>query len=258
MTKFIKIFHLVYVYFVKFTLLRIFKNFSKNRKYVESLFSKFKVVDERFIPVANYYFLKNFNFKDDEVIASFGIGSDIDFEIAMYNNFNSKSYIYDPTPRSKEFMSEFKNREEFIYRDKGLAVTNGKKSFYQIRPWSDYTINKPKIYFDDIEVDFINLNQVFNEISEKVIVLKLDIEGAALDIMLELFKSKKFENLKFVIVEFESPFFEKKDKFHEFTQKIEKLIKILEISNFEYLRIPKDKKKEKFVTLELFIDLRNK
>tara|TARA_Y100000591_G_C21805591_1_gene684646 strand:- start:202 stop:978 length:777 start_codon:yes stop_codon:yes gene_type:complete len=258
MTKFIKIFHLIYVYFVKFTLLRIFKNFSKNRKYVESLFSKFQLVDERFIPVANYYFIKNFNFKEDEVIASFGIGSDIDFEIAMFKNFNSKSYIYDPTPRSKEFMTEFEERDEFIYSEKGLAVTNGKRSFYQIRPWSDYTINKPKIYFDNIEVDFINLDQVFKEISEKVIVLKLDIEGAALDIMIELFLSKKFENLKFVIVEFESPFFEKKEKFHEFKQKIEKLINILEISDYEYFRIPKNKKKEKFVTLELFIDLRNK
>ena len=102
-----KIFHLLYVYYIKVIRNDAFINFSSKRRYLKNLSNKLEHVDKKFEKIANYYIPINF-FTGGEVIASFGVGSDIEFENQLVNKFNHKIFLFDPTPRSVEFVKIFK------------------------------------------------------------------------------------------------------------------------------------------------------
>ena len=139
-----KIFHLLYVYYIKVIRNDAFINFSSKRRYLKNLSNKLEHVDKKFEKIANYYIPINF-FTGGEVIASFGVGSDIEFENQLVNKFNHEIFLFDPTPRSVEFVKNFQNLSRNIkFSPLGISTTKGVHKFYQMKPWSDYSLIKPK------------------------------------------------------------------------------------------------------------------
>lgn len=246
-----KIFHLLYVYYIKFIRNDAFINLSRKRKYLKNLSNRLKYVDEKFEKIANYYIPINF-FKEGEVIASFGVGSDIEFENQLVNRFNHEIFLFDPTPRSVEFIKNFQNLSRNIkFFPLGISITKGVHKFYQMKPWSDYTLIKPKKIFDEISVEFIDVIELINMINKPITMMKLDIEGAALSIVHQIIEYNLIPELKVIIAEFEAPMYQSNANFKKFQFELENLLLLTEKEKWNLFVIPKVR--NKYLSLEVVL-----
>ena len=246
-----KIFHLLYVYYIKVIRNDAFINFSSKRRYLKNLSNKLEHVDKKFEKIANYYIPINF-FTGGEVIASFGVGSDIEFENQLVNKFNHEIFLFDPTPRSVEFVKNFQNLSRNIkFSPLGISTTKGVHKFYQMKPWSDYTIIKPKIVFDEIDVEFIDIQGLINLVNKPITMMKLDIEGAALPIVHNIIEHNLLPELKIIIAELEAPMYQSYEIFEKFQYELENFLLLIEKENWNLFVIPKEK--NKYLSLEVVL-----
>ena len=77
-----------------------------------------------------------------------------------------------------------------------------------MKPWSDYTIIKPKIVFDEIDVEFIDIQGLINLVNKPITMMKLDIEGLALPIVHNIIEHNLLPELKIIIAELEAPMYQ--------------------------------------------------
>lgn len=246
-----KIFFLFYVYYIKFIRNDKFIFLSKKRRYLRNLTNKLNYVDWRFQKIANYYIPIDF-FKGSEVIASFGVGSDIEFENQLVDKFNHEIFLFDPTPRSVEFVKNFKNlSENFKFFPIGVSKTKGLHKFYQMKPWSDYTLIKPKKVFDEIDVEFIDIQGLIYLVNKPITMIKLDIEGAALPIVHKIIEHNLLPELKIIIAEFEAPMYQTNEIFEKYQFELENFLLLIEKENWNLFVIPKEK--NKYLSLEVVL-----
>lgn len=247
-----KIFHLIFVYYIKFIRHDSFINLSKKRRYLKNLSKKLKFVDNSFEKVANYYIPLNF-FKKNQVVASIGVGADIEFENRLIEKFDHEIYLFDPTPRSVKFLENYKNLNNNItFFPLGLSTTRGLHKFYQMKPWSDYTLLKPKKVFDEINVQFIDIIQLIEIVNKPISMIKLDIEGAALSIVHNIIEFNLIPDLKTIIAEFEAPMYQSKNLFEKYCLELENFLNLIEKQKkWNLFVIPK--KRNKYLSLEVVL-----
>lgn len=245
-----KIFHLLYVYFIKFIRNDAFIIFSRKRRYLRNLSKKYSYIDDSFQKIANYYLPKNF-FNGEEVVASFGVGSDIEFENQLVNIFNQEIYLFDPTPKSIKYISKTNLSQNINFFPLGISSTAGVHKFYQTKPWSDYTIIKPKKIFDEISVQFIDVEKLINIINKPISMMKLDIEGAAISVVHNILENNLIPEIKIIVAEFEAPMYQQNKNFIEYKQDLESLLELIKIKQWKLFLIPKQK--NKYVSLEVVL-----
>jgi FkbM family methyltransferase len=146
----------------------------------------------------------------NSIIYSFGIGTDISFDLAVIEKHGCKVFAFDPTPNSEIWISNQSINSNFIFKNYGIFSYSGFFDFFL--PVNENHIsgslfkqhhlsesNKVKLEmktFKDIiyELDHIHID-----------VLKMDIEGseyAVLDYILEMNFS-----IGQILVEFHENFF---------------------------------------------------
>ena len=214
---------------------------------------------------------------NNPVIVSCGLGEDASFDIDMINNYNAKVICVDPTPRAIKYFDSIKkhfgqdkqknynesgkieiesynlkkiNSENFILIDKAIwSIGNQElKLFYpDNKNYVSLSINektgyKQKKYFLSKTISF---NEIINEKKlAKVDILKLDIEGAELNVIERLLTDhEKFKLPEQLIVEFDirrRPDLNSFLKLKKLHRKIEKFYDLIYINNkgdFTYLKI---------------------
>ena len=165
------------------------------------------------------------------VIVSCGLGEDASFDIDMINNYNAKIIAIDPTPRSKDYYLELiknigKNREK-KYDESGKLDINSydlrkvdKNNFIFLDKaiWSKNEENL-KLYFpSNLQHVSLSINTKdqtnfylaktisYNKICEafnlsNIDILKLDIEGAEVEVIKDILDNSKLPNQ--ILVEFD-------------------------------------------------------
>ena len=234
-----------YKFFNTFFFRIIFNTLSKNRRKVKDLGKKIQLIDEKFEKISNYYLPKKNSLNEISKFASFGIGSDISFEKEVYLKYGLSSYCFDPTPRSKKLIDKVK--PSFInYFDIGLNRTSGNLTFYQIKPYSDFTLQKPKRYWSTFESSCWSFDDLSNNLDiEYFDLIKMDIEGAALPIVIDLCDRKN--NFGILIAELELM----SNSIDDFEKNINKLVYIVEKNFYQIYRMPKEK--DNFTSIEVII-----
>lgn len=178
------------------------------------------------------YHIYNNNFKNPVVI-SCGLGEDASFDIEMINNFNAKIIVIDPTPRSIEYYGKIiknlgKNRDKeydesgnldigsydlrkvnkknFVFLDKAIWSKNDEKIklYYPSNPEHvSLSINtqdlENKNFFLSETITFTKICDIFN--LETIDILKLDIEGAEIEVLNNILDNKNLPNQ--ILVEFD-------------------------------------------------------
>ena len=173
-----------------------------------------KKFDKKLECHGNYkIFPKNINSKS--VIYSCGIATNISFDESVSNTFNCNVFMFDPTKKSNEFMRKNINSKLKFYNI-GIWINDEKKKFYHQNDPENVDISVTNFFKTNhyIELPCRSIASLMHEFNHKQIdILKMDIEGAAFDILNNLIENKIYPNQ--IIVELERPFFIYNAKFTE-------------------------------------------
>lgn len=143
-----------------------------------------------------YVYEKHLNEKS--VIYSVGVGEDISFDEELITKFNSKVYGFDPTPKSIKFIEDKKNlNSNFFMNPYGLYNFDGKIDFL-LPSNSDHvscTIGNLRAYeaneIEKVTVPVYTFDTILSKIgTQKIDILKLDIEGAEYEVLDDILNSK--------------------------------------------------------------------
>lgn len=173
---------------------------------------------------------QNINLNENSIIYSGGVGEDISFDLLISHKYNSNIFLIDPTDKSKKHFKEseiyFKNGSPFLgniqkdyydvinklepnfdkitYVDKGLWSKNDRLKFYR-QTNIDYVsqsliTNMFGNTYDIVEVDTIK-NIMINYKHTHIDLLKLDIEGAEIEVLNNMLNDNIYPNV--ICVEFD-------------------------------------------------------
>lgn len=143
------------------------------------------------------------NLTKDSIVYSFGIGTDISFDLAMLAHYGTKVYGFDPTPGSQTYVVNSSPPADFVFYPYGIASNDKQEKFY-VPANPDFishskTPTTPESPF--IMVEMKKLSTIMKELNhDKVDVLKMDIEGFEYEVIKNILE----ENLdvKQILVEF--------------------------------------------------------
>lgn len=171
-------------------------------------------------------------FLEDPIIVSCGVGEDVSFDVEMIEQHNAKVILVDPTPRSIKYYEKLKHRfgkngpknynesgkidpllydmskvnnQNLLFESKAISRTNDKKLklFYPLN--NDHvslSINRKVSNQKEFIATTINLKKIMKKFSiEEIDILKLDIEGAELEVLEDIINEKIFP--KQILVEYD-------------------------------------------------------
>jgi len=124
----------------------------------------------------------------ESIIYSVGVGSNIDFDLALIKELNTEVFAFDPTPRSIDWVNKQDLPNKFKFFPLGLGPADGEMEFFPPSRESS-THFSPIDRYDNKDVETIkapvkSLKSISQELGHKTIdVLKMDIEGAEYDVI---------------------------------------------------------------------------
>lgn len=124
----------------------------------------------------------------NSVVYSVGVGSNIDFDLALIEELKLAVYAFDPTPRSIEWIKKQSLSKSFKFIPVGLGSNDGEMEFFPPRKESS-THFSPIDRYDNLGVETIKapvktLKSLVQEFGHQTIdLLKMDIEGAEYDVI---------------------------------------------------------------------------
>jgi FkbM family methyltransferase len=120
------------------------------------------------------------------IVYSFGVSRNITFDVALAEKVGCHIYLFDPTPPAVEFMREIFH-PSLTFAPVGLWIENGARRFYVDRNTENVrNLSILNIFHTDtfVECECKTLEAIMKDNGhERIHLLKLDIEGAALSVL---------------------------------------------------------------------------
>lgn len=126
------------------------------------------------------------------IVYSFGIGTDISFDLAMIEQYGAEVHAFDPVPRSIQWVRDQSIPESFIVHDYGIANEDGEIPFFP--PKDPQHISHSTIcVHDEATASLLPVKQwqsILDELNHsRIDVLKIDIEGTEYSIIDDILSS---------------------------------------------------------------------
>ena len=131
----------------------------------------------------------------DSIVYSVGVGSNIDFDLALIERFNLSIHAFDPTPRSIKWVENQSLTKKFKFYPLGLGGKDGTMNFFPPARKSSTHFSPVKRYDEDdrglIIAPVKSLTSIASDLGHNHIdLLKMDIEGAEYEVIDSLQTSK--------------------------------------------------------------------
>lgn len=153
------------------------------------------------------YYLDSHLLDETSAVYSFGVASEINFDTAVTARFRCKVYLFDPTPDSIEFMARNEN-QSLIFDPIAAWLYDGQTDMFLYRNsesgFGPGSITNYWTTDEVLRVECQTVKTIMKNLGHKKLdVLKLDIEGAALPVLLDLMKNSIYPRQ--IVAEFERP-----------------------------------------------------
>lgn len=139
---------------------------------------------------------------EDSVIYSFGVGTDISFDLELINKFQVRVFAFDPTPRCLDWISTQNLNENFIFHPVGISDFDG-KSFFNFPPndiWVSFSETKTTSE-NSVACEVKTLKSIMSLFNHTEIdILKMDIEGSEYHVIPNIINNNIYP--KQILVEF--------------------------------------------------------
>lgn len=123
------------------------------------------------------------------VVYSFGVGTNVAWDLAMIERFGCTIHAFDPTPRSVRWVRTQHLPPQFVFHDLGIANVDGEKAFYPPRraTSTNYSPIDRGQSFDGKEVvkaPVARLQTIMRRLGhDHIDLLKMDIEGGEYNVI---------------------------------------------------------------------------
>jgi len=124
----------------------------------------------------------------DSVIVDVGLGEDISFSTSLIDRYQCSIHGFDPTPRAIDYVEKLAYPNFLLYKF-GVASRSGPALFYL--PHNELHVSgsltrSNHTGLHEIEVNLVTLDDVTTFVgSERIDLLKLDIEGAEYELLMD-------------------------------------------------------------------------
>ena len=126
--------------------------------------------------------------RSDSIVVDVGLGEDISFSTALIERTGCTVHGFDPTPRAISHVEALAPRR-FVLHKLGVAARKGRATFHLPNNEQHVSGSLARASHTGaraIEVDLVSLDEVFSLTgAARIDVLKLDIEGAEFDVLLD-------------------------------------------------------------------------
>jgi FkbM family methyltransferase len=125
----------------------------------------------------------------NSIVYSFGIGEDISFDLALIKRTGATVHAFDPTPRALAWVSRQVLPTEFRVHPYGIADYDGIGRFFPPKNPNhvSHSLLERGSNKKAIEAPVHRLTSIMEDLQhEEIDVLKMDIEGAEYDVLLDV------------------------------------------------------------------------
>ena len=144
----------------------------------------------------------------NSIVYSFGIGTEISFELSLIEKYGVNVYGFDPTPKSIDWVKKQDLPDKFQMFDFGIANYDGKAKFNppeNPEEVSHTMLDRPSTSQHAITVEVRRLKSIMKQLGhDHIDILKMNIEGAEYDVIKDIVA----ENIKIkqMSIEFHTTF----------------------------------------------------
>jgi FkbM family methyltransferase len=223
-----------------------FKYFFLKRRILIRKFCKDYLIDFDDQNIKTYfnYYLDSSLIDKNSIIYSFGLATNIKFEEKLASYFDVNVYCFDPTPVAVNYMKHVKNLK-LIYEPYGIWVEDKKVKFYYLdsehpESFSGSITNYSGNANNSVNLQCYKLKSLMSMNNHnKIDVLKMDIEGAAIEVLNNILNDNIFP--KQIAVEFEVGESEdiSEEAFQKFSVNIIKIFNKLKLLGYKLYHMPR-------------------
>lgn len=127
----------------------------------------------------------------ESTVLSFGLGTDITFDVGMIEKFGCRVVGFDPTPRSTAWLAKQALPKLFTYHQIGIAAHDGEIDFFPPDNPEQVSFSASRGNFAPVRAAVLSLSSILKKFDFPVPdVLKMDIEGFEYDVLDDIIRSE--------------------------------------------------------------------
>ena len=126
--------------------------------------------------------------QSNDIVLSFGVGTDVSFDLQLIEKTQCNVYGFDPTPKSIEWLAEQSLPDNYSFFPYGIALETGEVRFFL--PKNENHVSgslMPMDYVDThttVDVPVKSMHDIIKDVDAmRVKAVKMDIEGAEYEVM---------------------------------------------------------------------------